>query len=80
MTIMNWLREKLNGKPDRRDDKFVEAMAAAESLTVMARSLRQQLEPYKQADDPFAAIVRACQISRSFEERQEAMIYRGPPT
>lgn len=80
MTIMNWLREKLNGKPDHRDDKFVEAMAATESLTVMARSLRRQLEPYKQADDPFAAMVRARQISQSFEEQQESAIFRGPLT
>lgn len=79
MKIMSWLREKLNGKVGNRDDKFVEAMAATESLTVMARSLRQQLEPYKMADDPFAAMLHARRISRDYEDRQESAIYRGPP-
>lgn len=79
MKFMTWLREKLNGKVGNRDDKFVAAMAATDSLTTMARSLRQQLEPYKQADDPFAAMTRAMRASRLYEEPQEAAIFRGPP-
>jgi hypothetical protein len=78
MKFMGWLREKLNGRVGGRDDKFAAAMAATDSLTVMARSLRQQLEPYKQADDPFAAMTRAVSASRSYEESQEAAIFRGP--
>lgn len=79
MKIMKWLRERLNGEVGGRDDKFAAAMAATDSLTIMARSLREQLEPYKQADDPFAAMTRAWRVSRAYEEPQEAAIFRGPP-
>lgn len=76
MTVMSWIREKLNCKP--ADDKFIEAIAATEGLAIAARSLREQLEPFKLADDPFAAMMHAKRISRAYEEKQESLIYRGP--
>lgn len=73
--IASWLREKL-GCPRR--DVFSEAIAATDEVTIHARSLRQQLEPFRFASDPFSAMAASRQMSDEFEKRQEAEIYRGP--
>lgn len=59
-----WLRGKdaQMAEPEPKsagEKKFDVAMAAADELLMKARSVREQLEPYRQADDPFAAIQRA---------------------
>lgn len=79
MKFMSWLRERLNGKVGDRDAKFAEAVAATDGVAVTARSLREQLEPYRRADDPFAAMTRALHATRSFQDTHDPVIYHGPP-
>jgi len=78
MTLMSWLRAKLNGPRGDADRSFREAVAATDSLTNMARSLRQQLEPFKIADDPLVAMFNARRIAEEYEKQQEANIHHGP--
>lgn len=76
MTWMSALREKLSG---HRRDVFREAIDATEAVTVQTRSIRQQLEPYRLEDDPFASLVRKRLMVETFESVQESEIFRGPP-
>lgn len=56
--MFGWFREKIASR-SHGDEEFDRAMAATEEFMTKTRSIRQQLEPYKVADDPFAAIQRA---------------------
>lgn len=60
------------------DRKFAAAMEAASEVTVKAKSLIEQMKPYVEADDPFAALVMAREKSMEYERDQEARIFRGP--
>lgn len=60
------------------DRKFAAAMQAASEVTVKARSLLDQIRPYAEADDPFAALVAARDRAESYEKDQEKRIFLGP--
>lgn len=75
MKIMRWLGEKLFGAPR---DVFREAVTATDEVTTRARSLRQQLEPFRLEDDPFAAIIRKQIITEAYESAQLSALHRGP--
>lgn len=78
MSVMTWLHEKL-GYRQPEDSRFGAAIAATSELTTMARSLRQQLEPYRREDDPFASIMRKHDMAQKFDEGQIRDIHHGPP-
>lgn len=61
------------------DEKFADAMRAASEVAIKARSLLDQIRPYTEADDPFAALVEAHDRAQTFENDQETRIYLGPP-
>lgn len=44
------------------EQKFDAAMAAADELLVETRSVKQQIEPFRHADDPFTAIRRSTSL------------------
>lgn len=60
--IMMWFRELLHTARTPADDQYDLAMKATSDLKMQSRSLRQQLEPFKQQADPFAAIQRATSL------------------
>jgi hypothetical protein len=60
------------------DKKFDAAMRAASELSVKARSLMEQIQPYAHEVDPFAAIVDAHHKAQQYEEDQERRIFLGP--
>lgn len=43
-----------------------------------ARSLRQQLEPFKLRNDPFASIVKAHALADDYERSQTERMHLGP--
>lgn len=47
--------------------KFDDAMAQADELFVRTRSVREQLEPYRSADNPLEAIQRATALDGFYE-------------
>lgn len=75
MKLMSWVLEKVLG---RRRDVIREAIIATEDATNRTRSLRQQLEPFRLEDDPFAAIVRKQIMTEGYESAQLAALHRGP--
>jgi hypothetical protein len=60
------------------DEKFAAAMRAASETSLKVRSLIDQLKPYQEADDPFAAIVEAHDRAVRYEQEQEKRIFLGP--
>lgn len=60
------------------DRKFEAAMRAASELSVKARSLLEQIQPYVHDIDPFAAIVDAREKAEEYEQDQEGRIFLGP--
>lgn len=60
------------------DERFVEAMDAATEASIKAISLRQQIQPYAEKEDPEAAIERARETAEAFEADQEARLFLGP--
>lgn len=67
------------GKRSVGEQKFADAMRAAAELEVKARSLIDQIKPYAEADDPFAALVEAHERAAAYEHEQEQRIFLGPP-
>jgi hypothetical protein len=65
---MAWVHEKLIG--NRARDLCAEAMKVTEDVTIKVRSLREQIQPYVAADDPFAAMTRAHERASSYREAQ----------
>jgi 5'-deoxynucleotidase YfbR-like HD superfamily hydrolase len=76
---MNAMALPGDGKQSVGDEKFAAAMRAASELTVKARSLLDQIKPYIETDDPFAAMVEAHDRAQAFEVEQETKIFLGPP-
>lgn len=76
MKCMEWLRGKLFGA---QRDVFREAVAATDEATRQARSLREQLEPYRLEDDPFISMTRKHMLAEAFSASQVADIHQGPP-
>jgi len=62
----------------RGDERFADAMRAASEFSVRTRSLLQQIRPYAESDDPFAAILTASDVVKPYEEDQEKRIFEGP--
>lgn len=65
--MWGWVRRRVTkmAEPEHKsagDEKFDIAMAEADDLMVKTRSVREQLEPYRQSEDPFAAIQRATSL------------------
>lgn len=75
MKLMEWVRGKLFGA---RRDIFREAVDATDEATRQARSLREQLEPYRLEDDPFISMTRKHMLAEAFSASQLAEIHRGP--
>lgn len=69
---MQWISEKLHG---RGMDRANDALSATTDVINKSRSIRQQLEPYRLDQDPFASIVRWSQISKSVNDHE----VRGGP-
>jgi hypothetical protein len=72
MMLMTWLYERL-GWRSRSDKRYEAALSDVDEVTVAARSLREQIEPYKMSRDPFAAMVHAREIADS-NNRQSGLI------
>jgi hypothetical protein len=79
MSVMTWLQEKFGYHHHHGESAFRAAIAATSELTTMARSLRQQLEPYRRDDDPFASIMRKHDMAEQFDQGQIRDIHHGPP-
>lgn len=62
----------------RGDERFAAAMQAAGELSLRTRSVIEQIRPYAEAEDPFAAILTASDSARPYEEQQEKRIFEGP--
>ena len=77
--MMAWLKSKFLAPPPSNgsDAKYFAALSAAEDLLIANRSLQQQLRPFRNMPDPFAAIQKAARISDEFEAPQEAKIFKG---
>lgn len=75
MTLLQWAREKIFG---HGRDAFAEAIDATDDATIKTRSLREQLEPFRLDDDPFASIIRKRIMTDGYESAQISSIYRGP--
>lgn len=76
MKLMEWVRAKLFGV---QRDFFREALDATDEATRQARSLREQLEPYRLEDDPFISMTRKHMLAEAFLASQLADLHRGPP-
>lgn len=61
------------------DDKFDAAMRLGSEVRLKMHSLVDQIRPYAEADNPFAAIVDAHQRAEEYERDQERRIFLGPP-
>lgn len=80
MSVMSWLHEKFGLPHDRPEDTaFRRAMHAANELTTMTRSLREQLKPYCSEDDPFTSIMKKHEMAQEYDEGQIRDIHHGPP-
>ncbi len=62
---MAWFRGN-EMKKSPGDIAYERAMADASALEVEARSVRQQLEPYRNADNPFLAIQRSTSLDGEY--------------
>lgn len=64
--MFGWVRRKtdkaMTEVQSPGEQKFDAAMAAADDLLIRTRSVKEQLEPFRHADDPFAAIQRATSL------------------
>lgn len=68
---MTRLWEKLTGMPHQRH--LADSVSAATAgLLSAARSVNERLAPYKNAPDPFTAV-----MADLYEKRQEANLHRG---
>jgi hypothetical protein len=76
---MNTMALPGDGKQSVGDEKFAAAMRAAAEFSVKARSLLDQIKPYIETNDPFAAMVEAHDRAQAFEAEQETRIFLGPP-
>ncbi len=72
---MSWIRGKLFHQEAPRVDA---AFDLTSEVIDRSRSLRQQLEPYRLNDDPFAAITRSHVLTQDYETAQEERIHLGP--
>lgn len=61
------------------DEKFDAAMRLGSEVRLKMHSLVDQIRPYAESDDPFAAIVAAHDRADAFEKDQEKRIFLGPP-
>jgi len=62
--MFGWFRSKgetmaTENQKSAGEEKFDLAMAQADELMVKTRSVKEQIEPFRHADDPFAAIQHA---------------------
>lgn len=60
--MLGWFKNKSAPGQSKGDEAFDRAMAESDDLLIKTRSVKQQLEPYRVADDPFAAIQRATSL------------------
>lgn len=70
MSFVSWIREKLG---TTQSPRMVQALMATEEVTHKARELRESIEPFKAAADPFIAL-----WAHSYEVLQEHRIHEGP--
>jgi hypothetical protein len=71
---MNMTRiwEKIAGIP-HQSIMFDRVSKAADGLTATARNIKERLEPYRDAPDPFTAL-----MADLYEQRQEENLHKGP--
>lgn len=56
---MSWLGEKMGLPASVSSERADRAIRMSEEVIIQSKSLRQQLEPFREAKDPFLAIKRA---------------------
>lgn len=71
MSFMSWLRHKLGSSQSPR---MSEALHLTDDVAHTARELRESIEPFKSAKDPFIAL-----WAHSYEAREERRLHEGTP-
>jgi len=76
MSVKSWIRRKLAlpASAPRADT----AVQLTTEVIDRSRSLRQQLEPFKLRNDPFASIVKAHMLADDYERSQSERTRLGP--
>lgn len=77
--MFEWLnRGQSSSRTGGADEKFAAAMRASAEVVIKARSLIEQIKPFTESEDPFAALVAAHDQAQIYEEEQEVRIFKGP--
>lgn len=74
MRWLDWVRTMFHGRASKRAD---DALSLATEVINSSRSIRQQLEPFRSENDPFAAIARWHRISDDFNAEAGARQVRN---
>lgn len=80
MGLMSWLVKKFGSCATASSEKRADAaIETASEVIHKSRSIRAQLEPYKDRPDPFFEVFRNARASKRFEAKTELETPRARP-